>query len=85
METESLTLEVVEVIEREQIPYMLVGSFSSKLRWLAGLRRNKDFDDSLQVATMRRAMLDWQYMEHWCDQHGTREILEEIRAKAFSA
>ena len=186
METESLTLEVIDILEREQVPYMLVGSFSSnlfgvprsthdldlvvelgdrsihvisrhlgpefylqpqmafesvmgtprhiidvqstqfkieifrlrgdahdqerfsrrvhvrwngrmvwvaspedvivmKLRWLAGLRRNKDFDDSLQVATMRRESLDWGYMERWCDRHGTREILEEIRAKAMSA
>jgi hypothetical protein len=186
MDTESLTLEVIDAIEREQIPYLLVGSFSSnlwgvprstkdldlvvelgsqsihaiarhldakfhlqpqigfesvtgtarhvidvqgthfqieifrlsgdahdqarfgrrvqvfwkgcsiwvlspedvivtKLRWLAGLRRNKDFDDSLQVATVRRDTLDWAYLEHWCDQHETREILEEIRAKAMSA
>jgi hypothetical protein len=53
-----------------------------KLRWLAGLRRNKDFDDSLQVATIRRDTLDWSYLERWCDAHGTREILAEIRAKA---
>jgi len=186
METESLTLEVIDAIEREQIPYILVGSFSSnmwgvprstkdldlvvelgsqsihtitrhldskfhlqpqmafesvtgtarhiidvqgtqfkieifrlsgdahdqerfrrrvqvawkgrqiwlpspedvivmKLRWLAGLRRNKDFDDSLQVATIQRTTLDWAYLEQWCDQHGTREILEEIRGKAMSA
>jgi hypothetical protein len=186
MEAESLTLEVIDVIEREQIPYMLVGSFSSnlfgvprstkdldvvvelgsrsihdiarhldarfhlppqmafesvtgtarhiidvqgtqfkieifrlsgdahdqerfrrrlqvpwkgrlvwvpspedvivmKIRWLAGLRRNKDFDDSLQVATIRRDTLDWAYMERWCQVHGTSEILAEIRTKAMSA
>jgi hypothetical protein len=185
VETESLTLAVVDVLERQQVPYMLVGSFSSnlfgvprstkdldivvelgaqsihdvtlhldarfrlqpqmafesvtgtarhiidvqgtqfkieifrlsgdahdqarfgrriqypwagrmvwvptpedvivvKLRWLAGLRRSKDFEDSLQVATIRRDSLDWGYLEHWCNEHGTREILEELRAKAFA-
>jgi hypothetical protein len=24
--------------------------------------------------------LDWNYLHHWCDQHGTRDLLEEIRA-----
>ena len=181
MEVEKLMLDVVEVIEREQIPYMLVGSFSSnyygiprstkdvdlvvelgsqsvhaitrhldsrfhlqpqmafesvtgtarhiidvvgspfkieifrlsgdahdherfqrrirvpwrdrhvwlpsaedvivtKLRWLSGLRRNKDWDDSLHVASVQRDKLDWAYIERWCEQHGTREIVRELRA-----
>lgn len=28
----------------------------------------------------QQSMLDWKYLEHWCDQHGTRALLDEIRA-----
>lgn len=55
----------------------------TKLRWLAGLRRNKDFDDALQVAKVLRKELDWPYMERWCEKHETRPLLDELRAKAF--
>ena len=24
-------------------------------------------------------MLDWPYIESWCDRHGTRKLLEQIR------
>jgi hypothetical protein len=52
----------------------------TKLRWLADLRRNKDYDDILQVATVQSDRLDWDYVTRWADQHGTRKLLDDIRA-----
>jgi hypothetical protein len=54
----------------------------TKLRWLAHLHRNKDFDDVLHVISVQRDRLDWSYLQRWTDQHATRYLLEEIRAKA---
>jgi hypothetical protein len=52
----------------------------TKLRWLSHLRRNKDYDDILQVASVQRDRLDWQYINRWSDEHHTRAIVDEIRA-----
>jgi hypothetical protein len=29
--------------------------------------------------SVQRDKLDWPYIESWCDRHGTRSLLEEIR------
>lgn len=46
-----------------------------KLRWF----RAKDSDDVRNVLSVQRGKLDWPYIESWCDRHGTRARLEEIR------
>lgn len=46
-----------------------------KLRWA----RSKDKDDVRAVMSVQRGKLDWAYIESWCDRHGTRARLEEIR------
>jgi len=51
-----------------------------KLRWSRQGRRSKDVDDVRNVLAVRRRELDWAYVEHWCDLHGTRALLDEIRA-----
>ena len=48
----------------------------TKLRWL----RRKDYDDVTNVIAVQGTRLDWEYVQNWCDEHGTRETLEEIRA-----
>jgi hypothetical protein len=47
-----------------------------KVRW----GRHKDLDDAQNVIAVQRDRLDWSYIERWCDAHGTRARLEEIRA-----
>jgi len=47
----------------------------TKLRWARG----KDKDDARDVMAVQRDKLDWAYIEHWCRQHGTLALLEEIR------
>jgi hypothetical protein len=46
----------------------------TKLRWL----REKDREDVAGVIAVQGDALDWEYIDRWCDRHGTREVLEEI-------
>lgn len=46
-----------------------------KLRWA----RSKDREDVRAVMGVQGDRLDWRYIEGWCEQHGTRGLLEEIR------
>jgi hypothetical protein len=46
-----------------------------KLRWA----RSKDRDDVRAVMGVQGDRLDWPYIEGWCERHGTRALLEQIR------
>ena len=48
----------------------------TKLRW----PRSKDFDDARDVIAMQGDALDWNYIHHWADIHGSRAKLERVRA-----
>jgi hypothetical protein len=50
----------------------------TKLRWKHDLYRPKDVDDIRNVIAVQRANIDWDYVHHWCAQHGTRTLLDEI-------
>jgi hypothetical protein len=47
----------------------------TKLRWF----RRKDYDDVENVIAVQGDGLDWPYVQRWCDEHGTRGRLDEIR------
>jgi Nucleotidyl transferase AbiEii toxin, Type IV TA system len=49
----------------------------AKLRW----QRPKDLVDATFVMGVQLDVLDWAYTTRWCDAHGTRELLEELRRK----
>ena len=52
-----------------------------KLRWALIAKRPKDTDDVRDViAVQGDEAFDWDYIHHWCAQHGTRALLDEIRA-----
>lgn len=52
----------------------------TKLRWSLATARSKDAEDIANViAVQGDDALDWDYIHHWCAQHGTRERLDEIR------
>jgi hypothetical protein len=54
-----------------------------KLRWSKGAKRTKDFDDAVAVLGVQgNAKLDWPYIEEWCAEHGTLEVLAEAKAEA---
>jgi hypothetical protein len=46
-----------------------------KVRWA----RSRDKDDVRGVIGVQGDKLDWPYIEGWCERHGTRALLEEIR------
>ena len=52
----------------------------TKLRWHLALHRPKDREDARGVIAVQGDSLDWDYIHQWCDAHGTRELLEEVRA-----
>jgi hypothetical protein len=57
-----------------------------KLRWSKGAKRSKDFDDAVAVMGVQgEAALDWTYIEKWCAEHGTLEVLAEAKAAAAPA
>jgi hypothetical protein len=52
----------------------------TKLRWSKQGMRNRDVDDVRNVVAVQGDALDWAYIHRWCDAHGTRELLDRIRA-----
>ena len=51
----------------------------TKLRWSHIGRREKDIEDVRNVITIQGDRIDWDYVISWCDRHGTRELLENVR------
>jgi hypothetical protein len=52
----------------------------TKLQWAHEAKRNKDIDDVQNVIAVQANHIDWDYVNQWCDRHGTRSLLDEIRA-----
>jgi hypothetical protein len=52
----------------------------TKLRWSKQAGRSKDRDDVRDVIAVQGDRIDWTYVQSWCDRHGTRALLDEIRA-----
>lgn len=53
----------------------------TKLRWSSYVGREKDIGDARNIIAMKSDMLDWPYIESWCDVHGSRPLLDKIRAE----
>ena len=51
----------------------------TKLRWSHLGRRAKDVDDARNLLAVQGDRLDWDYIHRWCDTHGTRALLDDIR------
>jgi hypothetical protein len=51
----------------------------TKLRWSYIAGRRKDLDDVKNVLAVQGDAIDWTYVYSWCDQHGTRQLLDGIR------
>lgn len=52
----------------------------TKLRWSKQGKRSKDIDDVRNVIAVQQGRIDWTYVNRWCDEHGTRELLERVRS-----
>lgn len=53
-----------------------------KLRWVGRVKRRKDIEDVENVLAVQRDHLDLNYVREWCDQHGTRQLLEDALSRA---
>lgn len=51
-----------------------------KLRWYQISDRQKDWLDLQGVLLVQGDRLDWPYIESWCDRHGSRQHLDQLRA-----
>jgi len=56
----------------------------TKLRWSQQAGREKDVSDARNLIGVQSDRADWPYIESWCDRHGTRELLERLRAESAS-
>ena len=43
-------------------------------------RRVEDCEDVRDVIAVQGDAIDWDYVIAWCDRHGSRAVLDEIRA-----
>lgn len=53
----------------------------TKTRWAHNANRPKDVADVETLLAVQGDALDWPYIEGWCDQHGSRPLLERIRGE----
>jgi hypothetical protein len=53
-----------------------------KLRWFKQIRRAKDRDDVIEVLIYQWQYLDWAYVEHWCKEHQTDDLFNELKTEA---
>ena len=51
----------------------------TKLRWSHAGHRRKDIEDVANVIAVQGDRIDWDYVNSWCDRHGTRELLDNVR------
>lgn len=51
----------------------------TKLRWSRQGARAKDIEDVRDVLSVQQEALDWKYVYRWCDEHGTRSLLDDTR------
>jgi hypothetical protein len=71
--------EAVQVLDRDAFVASAEDTIVTKLRWARTGRRDKDFDDARNVVAVQEERLDWKYIEHWCEQHGTTALLARVR------
>lgn len=69
----------VHIGDRETFAPTAEDVLITKLRWALHAQRTKDSDDIRSVLSVQQGNLDWNYIHSWCDQHGTRELLDQIR------
>lgn len=65
------------IIEREVWMPTPEDTIVQKVRW----GRPQDRIDAQNVIAVQAELLDWPYIEKWCDTHGTRKTLEDLRAE----
>jgi hypothetical protein len=70
----------VKLLDREVNLPTVEDVIITKTRWALMSKRSKDTDDLRAVLAVQGSNIDWPYVYIWCDQHGTRALLDEIRS-----
>jgi len=71
----------VTLLGRETFLLSVEDVVVTKLRWSGGVGREKDLADLRNVIAVRQDAIDWVYVHRWCDLHGTRKTLDQIRTE----
>ena len=71
----------VEVLHRKVFVPTAEDVIITKLRWSGHAAASKHIDDVRSVIAVQGDRIQWDYVRSWCDQHGTRDLLEEIRRR----
>jgi hypothetical protein len=69
----------VKVLGRDTWILSVEDVIVTKLRWSSHGGRSKDVDDVRNVIALQHQNVDWDYVKRWCDMHGTRQLLEDVR------
>lgn len=69
----------VKLLDREANLPTAEDVIVTKTRWAFLSKRSKDADDVRAVIAVQASGIDWPYIYAWCDQHGSRAVLDEIR------
>ena len=69
----------VSFLNRDVFLPMAEDAIITKLRWFRAGQRRKDIQDARAMLAVQGDHLDWAYVNSWCDRHGTRELLDQVR------
>jgi hypothetical protein len=69
----------IKVFDRDTWVLSVEDVLVTKLNWLHIAKRIKDQIDIESVIAVQGSAIDWPYVENWCDQHGSRKLLDQIR------
>jgi predicted nucleotidyltransferase len=96
---EDAVAALLDVLNREGVPYMIVGSFSSNRYGVPRATHDADFVVGTKGIQWTKylaelpegfeldpqASFDWPYIEEWCEKHETLDLLAEAKAEAAYA
>jgi hypothetical protein len=72
----------VQILGRQAAIPTVEDMIVTKLRWSRQGQRPKDLDDVRNMIAVQGERIDWDYVTAWCTQHGTQEILDNLRRNA---
>jgi len=52
----------------------------TKLRWSQRGQRGKDLEDVRNMIAVQAERIDYSHVEYWCKEHGTLDLLQQVRA-----
>ena len=71
----------VRILNRDTFVSTVEDAIITKLRWFLAGNRAKDLQDARGMMAVQGDRIDWGYVTSWCERHGTRELLEDIRQR----